>query len=152
MKIWIGSDHAGYDLKSKIVERLEERVVYEVIDVGPFDDERVDYPEYGYGVVKGVKESIESGEESYGILICGTGIGMSLVANGVEGLRGALCYSEYVAEMARRHNDSRVLCMGARVLEEEVCLGMVDVFLRTAFDGGRHADRLKMLETLVREK
>ena len=148
VKIWVGSDHAGFGLKGGVVKRLEERGIYEVIDVGPFGSERVDYPLYGEKVMEGVKGCVERGEESYGILICGTGIGMSLVANRYGNLRGVLCHNEYVARMARRHNDARVLCMGARVVGEEICFGMVDAFLRTAFDGGRHADRLKMLERL----
>jgi len=147
INVWIGSDHAGYDLKSEVISHLEESDLFKVFDVGPFDSCRVDYPEYGFAVVKGVVESLKCGEKSFGILICGTGIGMSLIANKHEKIRGALAHNVFTAEMSRKHNDANILCLGARVIGRDIALRMVDVFLSAGFEGGRHSNRLKMIDS-----
>ncbi len=144
MKIGIGSDHAGYVLKSAIIKHLEEKKL-DFVDYGTFKEESVNYPDYALKVSKAVAD----GEVDYGILICGTGIGMSITANKVKGIRAALVHSLETARMSRLHNNANVLCLGGRVLEEKLALEMVDVWLNTSFEGGRHENRLKLITTLT---
>ena len=143
MEISIGCDHAGFDLKEK-VKRLLEETSHEVSDEGAFSEEFVDYPDFAARVARAVSE----GTVEKGILICGTGIGMSIVANKFEGVRAALCHNLETAQMSRLHNDSNVLALGSRVLEPEVALNIVREWLQTDFDGGRHQRRLDKIKGL----
>jgi ribose 5-phosphate isomerase B len=143
MEISIGCDHAGFDLKEK-VKRLLEETSHEVSDEGAFSEESVDYPDFAARVARAVSE----GTVEKGILICGTGIGMSIVANKFEGVRAALCHNLKTAQMSRLHNDSNVLALGSRVLEPEVALNIVREWLQTDFDGGRHQRRLDKIKGL----
>ena len=136
----IGSDHGGYALKQEIMKHLTERGI-EYHDYGTYSDESCDYPEYGEATAR----AVASGECDRGIVICGTGIGISLAANKVHGIRCALCGDCYSAEMTRRHNDANMLALGARVLGEGLALKIVDTFLDTPFEGGRHARRIEKL-------
>ena len=138
MRIAIGSDHGGYDLKKTLVGLLKDRDV-EVVDLGCHSRESVDYPDFADLVCK----SVVAGEADFGILICGTGIGMSLAANRSREIRAALCHDEYTARMSRAHNDANVLCLGARVLGEGVVEGILDVWLKTEFEGDRHLRRIR---------
>ncbi|NPA12443.1 MAG: ribose 5-phosphate isomerase B [Aquificae bacterium] len=140
MRIAIGSDHAGFDYKEIVKKHLQEKG-FEVIDKGTFSKESVDYPVYGEAVGRAVAE----GEADRGIVICGTGIGISIAANKVKGVRAALCTNEYMARMSRKHNNANVLSFGARVLGIDVALGIVDVFLSTDFEGGRHERRVNLI-------
>ncbi|MCX7958706.1 MAG: ribose 5-phosphate isomerase B [Deltaproteobacteria bacterium] len=138
--IYLGSDHAGFSLKEKIKEMLISSG-YQVIDKGCFDEQSVDYPVYA-GLV--AKEVINN-KNSFGILICGSGIGMSITANKYKGIRCALCHNEYTAEMSRRHNDANVLALGARVTGVDLALAIVRRFISTEFEGGRHQKRLDLI-------
>jgi ribose 5-phosphate isomerase B len=139
--IVIASDHAGVDLKSQIVALIDE-AGRKVRDLGPADATSVDYPDYAHAVA----EAIATGEAERGILICGTGIGMSMTANRHPLIRAALCHDALTAEMARRHNDANVLCLGARTTGPGVAEQMVNIFLETPFDGGRHQRRVEKIE------
>ena len=136
----VGSDHGGFALKQEIMKHLTERGI-EYHDYGTYSDESCDYPEYGEATAR----AVASGECDRGIVICGTGIGISLAANKVHGIRCALCGDCYSAEMTRRHNDANMLALGARVLGEGLALKIVDTFLDTPFEGGRHARRIEKL-------
>lgn len=142
MKYYIATDHAGLEFKAFIVALLKERG-YEVVDLGPDSTERVDYPDYA----KKLCSEVLKDSESKGILICGTGIGMSLAANKVKGIRAALCHDAYTASMARAHNDANVLVMGARVLGYGTAESVLDAWLKSEFEGGRHAQRIAKLES-----
>jgi len=143
VKIAIGSDHAGYHYKEIVKKHLEEKG-FEVIDKGTYSEERVDYPVYG----EAVANAVASGEADKGIVICGTGIGISISANKVKGIRAALCTNEYMARMARKHNDANILAFGARVLGIDVVLGIVDEFFSTDFEGGRHERRVNLIKEI----
>lgn len=140
MKIAIGSDHAGYGLKREVVDYLKEKG-YELIEMGCMDGTSCDYPV----VAKEVCEKVTDGTVEKAILICGTGIGISIAANKVKGIRAALCTDAYTAKYTRLHNDANVLCMGGRVTGAGVALEMVDVFLETEFEGGRHQRRVDLI-------
>ncbi|MEF3244973.1 MAG: ribose 5-phosphate isomerase B [Caldisericaceae bacterium] len=137
MKIAIGSDHAGFRLK-EIVKNFLLTEGFEVEDVGTFTEESVDYPDYAFKVAS----LVSSGEYPFGILICGTGIGMSISANKVKGIRAALCNDLFTARFSREHNDANILCMGGRVVGEEVAKEIVKTFLSSTFQGGRHKRRV----------
>ena len=139
--IVIASDHAGVDLKARILEDLRDGG-HEIHDLGPPDSSSVDYPDFGHKVAA----AVVAGEAETGILICGTGIGMSMTANRHPGVRAALCHDAFTAEMARRHNDANVLCMGARVIGGGVAEQIAGVFLSTSFEGGRHQRRVDLIE------
>ena len=139
--IVIASDHAGVDLKARIVELIGE-AGHDVRDLGPEDTTSVDYPDFAHAVAG----AVAAGEAERGILICGTGIGMSLAANRHPHVRAALCHDAFTAEMARRHNDANVLCMGARVIGVGVAEQVVRIFLDTPFEGGRHQRRVDLIE------
>ncbi len=143
MKIAIGCDHAGFQYKEIVKKHLEEKG-FEVIDKGTYSEERVDYPVYG----EAVANAVASGEADKGIVICGTGIGISISANKVKGIRAALCTNEYMARMARKHNDANILAFGARVLGIDVALGIVDEFFSTDFEGGRHERRVNLIKEI----
>jgi ribose 5-phosphate isomerase B len=135
MKIAIASDHAGLRLKNIIIKHFTQ---HEFVDVGTYTEDSCDYPDYA--VLAG--EKVVSGEVEAGFVICGTGIGISIAANKVRGVRAALCCNEFMAEMSRRHNDSNVLAMGARVIGDDLAIRIADVWLKSSFDGGRHEKRV----------
>ena len=140
--IAIGCDHAGYELKCKVAEHLKERGI-DLIDVGTNSAESVDYPVYA----KKVAESILAGECEKGILICGTGIGISITANKYKGIRAALCHDCFSAQATREHNDANIVAMGARVVGAGLAIKIVDTFLNTEFSGDeRHINRIRQIE------
>lgn len=141
MNIAIGCDHAGFPLKEAVKEKLE-REGYTLLDLGTDSTESVDYPLYG----RAVGEAVTDGRAERGIVICGSGIGISIAANKVKGVRCALCTSVEMAEMSRRHNDANVLAMGARMIEPELAFAMIDKWFATEFEGGKHLRRINMLE------
>ena len=145
-RIAIGADHAGFKLK-EFVKKLLQQKGFEVIDVGTYSEERCHYPEYAKKVAKMVSED----EVKKGILICGSGIGMSIVANKFKGVRAALCHNIYSAKFSRLHNNSNILCLGGRVTGEDLTREIVEVWLNTPFEGGRHEERLKLIEEIERE-
>ncbi|MBU0753849.1 MAG: ribose 5-phosphate isomerase B [Planctomycetes bacterium] len=140
MKIKIGSDHAAYTAKEALKTLLRDEG-HEIIDAGTDSEESCDYPNYA-GMVA---ESVSRGEVERGILLCGTGIGMSIMANKFRGIRAALCHSVGTAEMSRAHNDANILCLGARILELELIRKITLKWLATPFEGGRHARRLEII-------
>ena len=139
--IALGCDHGGYALMQSVKAHLDE-LGLEYKDYGTYSTDSCDYPVYA----KAAANAVASGECEKGILICGTGIGISIAANKVKEIRAALCSDCFSAEMTRRHNDANMLAMGARVLGEGLALKIVDIFLTTEFDGGRHARRVDMIE------
>ena len=143
MKIAIGCDHGGYKLKEVLKKYLTEKGM-EITDFGCYDEKSVDYPLYGAKVAR----SVASKENDFGILICSTGIGISISANKVKGIRAALCGDLHSAEMTRRHNDANVICMGARVISVEKAIALADIFVNTEYEGGRHDARVAMLNAL----
>jgi ribose 5-phosphate isomerase B len=138
----IASDHAGFELKQLLAERAREGG-HEVVDLGPAGTGAVDYPDFAHRLARG----IAAGEGERGVLVCGTGIGMCITANRHPGVRAALCHDALTAELARRHNDANVLCMGGRTTGPGVAAQMLDIFLATSFEGGRHARRVEKIET-----
>ena len=140
MKLAIGCDHGGFELKEEIVKHLKDRG-FDVKDFGIYECKSVNYPEIAFKVA----DSIASGETERGILVCGTGIGMSLAANKVKGIRAAVCSDHFSAKYTRLHNDANILCLGGRVVGAGVALEMVDLFVDTEFEGGRHAARVQMI-------
>lgn len=141
MKLSIASDHAGVKLKNTIIQKLEEAHI-KVLDLGPFSSERVDYPDYA----KKVASSILDNRADYGVLICGTGIGMSIAANRYPGIRATVVCDKNYALYARAHNNANILCLGARFMEKEIALECVNTFITTPFAGGRHIQRVKKLK------
>lgn len=137
MKVTIASDHAGLELRRELVKALEEARV-EVEDLGPPTAESVDYPDYA----RRVALAVSGGTSTLGVLVCGTGMGMSIMANKFPGIRAALCTDEFVARMARAHNDANVLCLGQRVVGAGLARSILEAFLATPFEGGRHQRRL----------
>ncbi len=142
-KTVIACDHAGNEMKDAIIRFLKEKG-YEVEDFGCDGSQSVNYPDYAQLVCKAVQEK----KAPLGILVCGTGIGMSMAANKHKGIRAALCENPFSAEMTRRHNDANVICLGARVLTVEKALELVDIFMATPYEGGRHDARVAMLNAL----
>ena len=142
-KIVLGCDHGGFGLKAKIVSHLNERG-YEVVDVGTYSTDSCNYPDYAHKVC----ETIQRGECPLGILICGTGIGMSMAANKHTGIRAAVCENTFSARMTRMHNDANVLCLGERVVGPGLACDLVDAFLDAEFAGERHVARVNMLKEL----
>ena len=139
--IAVGADHAGYLYKARLIEHLKSNG-YEVINVGTDSGESVDYPVFA----QKVSEKVQSGEAFAGILICGTGIGMSMAANKEKGIRAALCTDLVMAEYTRLHNNANVLCMGARIIAYEMAEMIADKFLNTEFEGGRHQRRIDLFD------
>ena len=143
MKLAFASDHPGFDLK----ERLRARAVelgHEVLDLGTHSRDSVDYPDFGADCAR----AVVSGKADRGVIICGTGLGISMAANKIMGCRAAPCHDHYTAEMARRHNVAKVVAIGARVVGEGVAVYILETFLATPFDGGRHAARVAKLGAL----
>ena len=145
MKICLASDHRGFDAKARLLAMLREKG-HDVVDFGTDSTESCDYPDKGGPAA----QKVAAGEFDVALLFCGTGIGMSMTANKVPGIRAALCHDELTAELSRRHNDANVLCLPADLLGDELIRRIVEVWLTTPFDGGRHARRLKKLSDLER--
>lgn len=140
MRLAIGCDHIGLGLKKHLIEYLTAKG-HTVEDVGTYTEERTDYPIYGYRVAK----KVTGGEADMGILVCGTGVGISLAANKVDGIRAVVCSEPYSAYMARLHNNANIVSMGARVIGEATAEMIVDAFLSTQYEGGRHQRRIDMM-------
>ena len=141
VKVVVGSDHGGFEYKAKIIDYLKEHN-FDYEDVGTFTKDSCDYPI----IAKKVANKVVSGEADKGILICGTGIGMSITANKVKGIRAALCSDTFSARATRAHNNSNILCLGERVIGDCLALDIVDVWLHTEFEGGRHQRRIDEIE------
>ncbi len=141
--IAIGSDHGGYALKQEIMAHLKENGI-DYKDYGTMTTDSCDYPDYAETVCA----AVNAGEARYGILICGTGIGISMAANKIHGIRAALCGDYFSAKYTRKHNDANVLCLGGRTIGAGLALELVDVFLSTAFEGGRHQTRVDKIMAL----
>jgi len=141
MKFYIATDHAGIDLKDYTVELLKDKG-HEVVDLGPFSKERVDYPDFAHKVA----ESVLADTGTQGVLICGSGIGMSMAANRHAGIRAALCHDAYTATVARGHNDANILCFGERIVGKGVAESIIDAWIAGSFDGGRHCGRVEKIE------
>lgn len=139
MRVAIGCDHGGIDLKKQVVAQLHHDQI-QVLDLGCDSHDSVDYPLFA----RLVCDAVLNGEADFGILICGTGIGMSMAANRVQGIRAALCHELFTARMSREHNDANILCLGARVIGPGLALETVRTWLRTEFAGGRHLRRIEM--------
>lgn len=146
-RIAIASDHGAFDLKRYVIEHLE-KTGYEPVDMGIYEEESVDYPDYGVKVARAVSE----GEFERGILLCGTGIGMSITANKFPGVRATLAHDDYTAKMSRLHNNSNILVMGGRTTTEEMAGRIVDIWLETQFEGGRHDRRLQKIAELEKKQ
>jgi ribose 5-phosphate isomerase B len=142
VKVVIASDHAGFTLKLSLLQALVEAKVL-VEDLGPSSTAAVDYPDFAKKVTEAVTGG---GSQTFGVLVCSTGTGMSIAANKVKGIRAALCRSEFEARMARAHNDANVLCLGERVTGSGLARAILEVFLNTPFEGGRHAARVGKIE------
>ena len=141
MKFYLATDHAGIDLKDYTVELLKAKG-HEVVDMGPFTKERVDYPDFAHKVA----EAVLADPVAQGILICGSGIGMSMAANRHAGIRAALCHDAYTATVARGHNDANILCFGERIVGKGVAESIIDAWIASSFDGGRHCGRVEKIE------
>ena len=141
MKIMIGNDHGGYPLKQKLIPVLEQHGI-EVIDIGCYSEDIVRYPYYAAKVAQAVSD----GAVDRGILICSTGIGMSIFANRHKGVRASLCTSAYMAKMTRKHNDSNLLCLGGKITGEFEAVDLLEIWLETEFEGGRHCISLGLME------
>ena len=137
----MGADHAGFSVKEEIREYLESKG-YTILDKGAYSEASVDYPEFGHAV----GNSVQSGESTKGIVVCGSGIGISMAANKVEGIRAALCISAEHAKISRLHNDANVLAIGARMTDYDVIRDIVDTWFSTEFEGGRHSRRINKIE------
>lgn len=145
--IAIGSDHGGFELKKYVISHLLERGI-EVKDYGTFTEDSVDYPD----CAKPVCEAVIGGEAQRGILICGTGIGISIAANKFDGIRAALCGDVFSATMARQHNDANIICLGGRVIGRELAYMIVDAWLDNEHLGGRHADRVAKIHEIEKNR
>ncbi|SDG81236.1 ribose 5-phosphate isomerase B [Desulfosporosinus hippei] len=145
MKVALGADHGGYELKEAIRKHLQAQEI-EVFDFGTHSNDSVDYPKYGFAV----GSAIIKGEADLGIVVCGTGLGISMAANKIPGIRAALCSETFSARMAREHNNANVLALGARVIGIGLALDIVDIFLKTEFSGGRHALRVDLISNIER--
>ncbi len=141
LKVALGCDHGGFLYKQKVIDYLKARNI-EFVDVGTYTREACDYPD----IARNVTELVASGQVDRGILICGTGIGMSITANKTRGIRAALCGDTYSARVSRAHNNANVLCLGERVIGEHLALDIVDIWLKTGFEGGRHKRRVDIIE------
>lgn len=140
MKISIGSDHAGFHLKETLKNTFVEKG-YSIIDKGTFSDASVDYPDYAHPVAT----SVETGESDQGILICGSANGVCITANKHAGIRAALCWNVEIAKLARQHNDANIICLPARFISEGDAIEMIMTFITTAFEGGRHLNRVQKI-------
>lgn len=141
MRVAVASDHGGYKLKEKVKEYLVSRDI-DVIDLGTNSEESVDYPEYGRACAK----AVAAGDADRGIVCCGTGIGISIAANKVKGIRCGLCTNVEMAKLTRQHNDANMLAMGGRIIDDETALAITEAFMDTEFEGGRHQRRVDNIE------
>lgn len=141
VRIAIGSDHGGFEYKASIIKALQVKG-YDVVDMGTYSPESCDYPI----IAKKVARAVAKGDFEKGILVCGTGIGMSMAANKVKGIRAAVCGDTFSARATRAHNNANILCLGQRVVGEGLALDIVDIWLTTKFEGGRHERRVNMIE------
>lgn len=146
MKIGIGSDHGGYNLKKEVIKYLEDNN-YKVLDFGTCGTDSVDYPDYGLKVA----EAVKCGECDKGIVICGTGLGISMSSNKVPGIRAAVCTNSFMARMSREHNDANILALGERVVGLDLALDIVDTWLKAEFQGGRHSCRVEKITEIERK-
>lgn len=144
MKFVIGADHAGVDLKTKVLEMLRDEGI-EVVDKGPFSSDSVDYPDFAHAVCEHVQADLDA---TIGILICGSGIGMSIAANKHKDIRAALVTSVEMATMAKQHNNANVLCLSSRMVDVQTNLNMVRAFMEATFEGGRHQRRVDKIHSL----
>ena len=135
-KIFIASDHAGYKLKNSIISKLRK-----TIDLGPFCSDSVDYPDYA----KKLSKKVASNKGSFGILICGSGMGMSIAANKTKNIRAALCYSKKNTKLSRLHNNANIITLGERLINKNKAISLINIFLSTKFEGGRHLRRVKKI-------
>ena len=145
-KMIIGCDHGGFELKNEIIAHLTKKGI-EVTDVGTYSTDSCNYPDYA----RAVCQRIQSGEFELGILVCGTGIGISMAANKHNGIRAACCSDTFSARMTRMHNDANVLCMGGRVVGPGLACDMVDLFIETKFEGGRHQARVDLITEIEKD-
>jgi len=143
MRIALGCDHCGFRIKQAIIKFLPE-LGYSYCDFGCYSDDPVDYPD----IAQKVSEAVVSGEFDHGILICSTGIGMSIAANKIKGIRAALCYDVFTARRARQHNNANILCLGGENIEVNSALEIVKTYLGTSFEGGKHIQRLNKIKAL----
>ena len=146
MRIAIGTDHRGFSIRSKVIE-LVQRLGHEVEDVGTYSGEAVDYPD----IASAVSAKVSRGEVDRGILVCGTGLGMCIAANKFLGVRAAPCHDDLTAEMSRRHNDANILCLSANLLGKRRIDQMIELWLSTPFEGGRHARRVEKISALEKQ-
>ncbi len=146
MKFYIATDHAGFHYKDQVKVYVRSKG-HEIIDLGPETADRVDYPDYG----RKCAEAVKADPGSFGIIICGTGIGISMAANKVPGIRAALCHDAYTATMARAHNNAQILAFGERVVGMGVVQSMIDAFIDTEFEGGRHERRVAKIDAIDEE-
>lgn len=142
-KLWMASDHAGFEMKALLKAHLQE-LGHEVVDLGPDSDASVDYPDFA----KRLGCAVADADDGLGILLCGTGIGVSIAANKIKGIRAALCRTENDAQMARNHNNANVICLAARGVQEDVLKRVIAKFLSAEFEGGRHQRRLDKISAL----
>lgn len=147
MRVALGCDHVGYELKNKIIAHLSEKGI-NTEDLGAFSNESTDYPIYGEAVAR----SILQGKCDRGILVCGTGVGISIAANKVKGIRAVVCSEPYSALLSRQHNDTNILAVGARVVGEGLALQIVDAWLSGEYEGGRHEKRVHMISDIENKK
>jgi ribose 5-phosphate isomerase B len=145
-RIAVGADHAGFRLKQLLADRLRA-LGHEVFDLGTLNEERVDYPDFAVAVAR----SVAGGEAELGVLVCGSGVGVSIAANKVAGIRAATVHDFTSARLAREHNDANIVCLGARFLGEQVAIDALDAFLGATFEGGRHVDRVAKISALDAE-
>ena len=144
--IALGADHGGFELKEIIKKHLQAQAQYVVNDLGTYSQDSVDYPVFA----KAVAEEVVGAKAAFGILVCGTGIGISIAANKIAGIRAALVHDEFTARMSREHNNANVLCLGGRTTDSLKALKLVDIFLGTLFEGGRHQRRLDEIKAIER--
>lgn len=147
MKIAVSADHGAFELKESVKKHLEEKGI-EYHDFGCYSKESVDYPEYAYYAASAVAKN----EYDFGIIMCTTGLGVSMAANKVKGIRAAVCTNEMLAEMTRRHNNANVICMGQNVVSKELANKLVDIFISTEFEGGRHQRRVDLITDIENGK
>ncbi|MCA8988300.1 MAG: ribose 5-phosphate isomerase B [Planctomycetaceae bacterium] len=147
MRVAVGSDHRGFDLKSRIIDRLHS-LGHEATDLGPETNTSVDYPDFAVQVA----DAVASKKVDRGVLICGTGMGMCIAANKIRGIRATACHDEVTAEMSRRHNDANVLCLSAELLGEQLVDRMIEIWMGTEFEGGRHARRLEKISSFEKNQ
>ncbi|MDY0339820.1 MAG: ribose 5-phosphate isomerase B [Coriobacteriia bacterium] len=147
MRIFLGSDHAGFELKEQVRDVLQS-IGHDVVDIGPYTDESVDYPDYA----ERVGRAVASGEAPFGVLICGTGLGMAIAANKVPGVRAVQASEPEMARMARLHNNANILTLPGRFIDKEQAAEVLSVFLSTPFEGGRHQRRLDKISEIEQSR